>query len=120
MPLFLTSYIILHKFWDIVLAELRDFSRNKLSPGQRTSMKGNIHKSRFITERGPLRVLNFEAHQHSKYLVRRRARLFRLEEEQKPPRGGCCINIYTGKGEELRARRRTEEGAGGPNEMQMP
>lgn len=38
------------------------------------------------------------AHQHSKYSGRRRVPLFGTEEEQKPPeRGGCCINIYTGK-----------------------
>lgn len=38
------------------------------------------------------------AHQHSKCSGRRRVPLFGTEEEQKPPeRGGCCINIYTGK-----------------------
>ena len=61
--------------------------------------------------RGPRRVWNFEAHQHSKYLVRRRARFFRIEEEQKPPRRGCCINIYTGKEGELRAHGRTCRGS---------
>lgn len=35
-----------------------------------------------------------------KVLGRRRAQLFRAEEEQKPPeRAGCCINIYTRKEE---------------------
>jgi len=57
-----------------------------------------------------------------KVLGRRRARLFRAEEEQKPPeRAGCCINIYTRKEGLLCGRARgRRQGREGRNEMQMP
>jgi len=59
-----------------------------------------------------------------KVLGRRRARLFRAEEEQKPPeRAGCCINIYTRKEGLLRGRARGRgrwQEREGRNEMQMP
>lgn len=56
-----------------------------------------------------------------KVLGRRRARLFRAEEGQKPPeRGGCCINIYMRKEGLLCAEGRedeVEEDGGGKVEM---
>lgn len=62
-----------------------------------TNTIGCIYKSYFITTSvGCWNVVrNFEEHQHSKCWLKRRARLLGTEEEQKPPSGGCCINIYT-------------------------
>lgn len=69
------------------------------------------------TERCGYERRAFVAHQHSKYSVGRRARLFTAEEGQKPPeRGGCCINIYMRKEGLLCAEGRKDaaaEGSGG-------